>query len=60
MAVRIDARGGTWAAGGPAKVVDGPYLAGTGNAGRSYDISSEGRRFLMVKLPAAAPQIVIV
>ncbi len=60
MAVRVDARSGTWVAGQPAKIVEGPYYTQSGNPGRTYDIAPDGRRFLMVKLPAATPQIVIV
>ena len=63
MAVRGDPRGDTWSAGSPAKVVEGPYVTGAGTA-RSYDVSPDGRRFLMVKqapsAQAAAPQIVVV
>jgi Tol biopolymer transport system component len=63
MAVRVDSRGDTWGAGRPAKVVEGPYVTGGGTA-RTYDVSTDGRRFLMVKqTPAAqvaAPQIIVV
>ena len=63
MAVRVEARGDTWSAGSPAKVVEGPYVTGGGTA-RTYDVSRDGRRFLMVKqtpsAQAAPPQIVVV
>jgi hypothetical protein len=63
MAVRVDSRGDTWGAGSPAKVVEGPYVTGGGTA-RTHDVSTDGRRFLMVKqAPAAqvaAPQIIVV
>ncbi len=63
MAVRVDSRGDTWAAGSPAKVVEGPYVTAGGTA-RTYDVSPDGQRFLMVKqapsAQAAAPQIVVV
>ena len=44
------ARGATWAATVPAKLLDGGrYYTGTGGqTGRSYDIASDGR-FLMIK-----------
>jgi serine/threonine-protein kinase len=62
MAVRVEARGSAWGASSPARVVEGPYLTMGGNAGRTYDVSADGRRFFMVKQPnpAAAPQIIIV
>jgi serine/threonine-protein kinase len=43
-AVSVDA-GGTF--GMPQRVVDGPYL--TPQAGRSYDVSTDGKRFVMIK-----------
>ena len=63
MAVRVDARGSSWRAGSPVKVVEGPYLTGGSLSSRNYDVSSDGQRFLMVKQPAnqaAAPQIIVV
>jgi Tol biopolymer transport system component len=62
MAARIDARGSVWNASTPSKIVEGPYQTGGSVSGRTYDVSRDGRRFLMVKRPAnrASPQIVIV
>ena len=64
MAVRVDAREAVWSAGSPAKVVDGPYFTRGAASGRTYDVSPDGQRFLMPKLPpldpATAPQIVVV
>jgi hypothetical protein len=62
MAVPVDPRGATWNSGSPAKVLEGLYL-NQGGGIRNYDVSADGRRFLMVKLPAnsgAAAQIVVV
>ena len=60
MAVRVDPGGGTWSAGSPTKVIEGPYLT-LGGSVRNYDVSPDGRRFLMVKpSPAFAPQIIVV
>ena len=62
MAVRVEARGGTWGAGSPAKVVEGPYVTRSSASVRTYDVSGDGQRFLLVK-PAkqgAASQIVVV
>ena len=63
MAVSVD-DGPPFAAGAPQVVVDGDYLAP--NAGRTYDVSLDGQRFLMIKdattvlRDVAAPQIVTV
>jgi serine/threonine-protein kinase len=50
MNVRV-ARGATWTAGSPTKLLTGPFLySETGRGeGRTYDVSVDGRRFLMVK-----------
>jgi len=62
MGVRTDARGSLWSASSPLKILEGPYMTLSSISGRTYDISPDGRRFLMVKRPAnrAPPQIVIV
>ena len=46
----------------PAKVLEGPYVTRGLRDKRTYDVSADGKRFLMVKQPAnqAAPQIVVV
>ena len=42
--------GTTWTAGVPKKVVDAAYYTGGGiNAARTYDVSADGKRFLMIK-----------
>jgi serine/threonine-protein kinase len=48
------ARGPTWAATAPKKLFDGHYSAAAFHSGRTYDVSPDGRRFLMVKDGAAA------
>jgi Tol biopolymer transport system component/tRNA A-37 threonylcarbamoyl transferase component Bud32 len=59
-------RGPTWAAGAPTKFLnEGYYTIPGGNVGRTYDISPDGQRFLMIKAGggsglASAPQIVVV
>ena len=62
MAVRAEPRGPKWSSGTPAKVVDGPYMTRSLRDKPTYDVSTDGKRFLMVKQPAnqAAPQIVVV
>jgi len=62
MAVRVDTRAGKWSSGGPAKVVEGPYVTRSLRDKRTYDVSKDGKKFLMVKQPAnqTAPQIVVV
>jgi hypothetical protein len=51
----------TFTAGTPAMVFEGDYLLGPG--GRTYDVSPDGERFLMIKpveSPAGEQKIVVV
>ncbi len=49
MSVRVQP-GNAWKPSAPTKILDGRYiLAARGNQRRAYDVSSDGRRFLMVK-----------
>jgi len=63
MAVPVDERDASLNPGRPVKVIEGPYLTRGPFTARSYDVSLDGQRFLMLKLPpfdpATAPQIVI-
>ena len=56
--------GPTWAATTPALVVKEGYMVSPGNPGRTYDISPDGQRFLMIKgrfaEPTAAPAGLVV
>jgi serine/threonine-protein kinase len=59
------AKGPTWKAGTPTKMLEGRYVVSTAVAYRNYDVSADGQRFLMVKAsggaaPDALPQIVVV
>jgi len=47
VSVPVEARGGIWRAGTPAKLFDG--YVNTGTSGRTYDASPDGQRFLMIK-----------
>jgi len=65
MAVRVHPRDGAWSNDSPAKVFAGSYATGAPVSGWNYDVSSDGKRFLMIKEAAsqasqAAPQIVVV
>ena len=63
MTRRVYARDGAWSAGSPTKVVDGPYATEGVRDRRSYDVSSDGQRFLLIKQPAneaTVPQIIVV
>lgn len=64
MAVRVSARSDTWTPSSPAKIIEGPYLTGGIRGIRTYDVSKDGQRFLMVKRAPAAlanePRIVVV
>ena len=56
-AVRFQAGGTTFIPGKPAKVLNGKYVAGSTTRGyglRSYDVSPDGQRFLMLKETAGA------
>jgi hypothetical protein len=73
MSVRIE-RGSTWRAGKPTKLFEGQYYGrqftgDQGNSARTYDVSPDGRRFLMIKaanetgplgVREAAPNFVVV
>jgi serine/threonine-protein kinase len=43
------APGPMWAPTAPTRLFEGPYGAGANQAGRTYDISPDGKRFLMIK-----------
>jgi hypothetical protein len=64
MGVRVDASDAAWSAGNPTRIVDGPYITRGAAHGRTYDVSPDGERFLMLKLPpfdpATTPQIQMV
>ena len=56
MGVRAE-RGPAWAATAPDRVLEGNYFWGAaGSNGRVYDISPDGRKFLMIKPVAASDQ----
>ena len=46
--------GPTWSATAPTKLLDGRYFAPGGNPGRTYDVSKDGQRFLMIKQGGAS------
>jgi serine/threonine-protein kinase len=63
MRVPVEARSTVWRAGTPVALFDGRYFTGT--QGRAYDVSPDGRRFLMIKEAGgdqgdARPQIIVV
>ena len=66
LRVGVEASGATWNAGTPTKLLEGRYFTGgPGAAGRPYDVSPDGQRFLMIKEPGAdatatPPSIIIV
>jgi serine/threonine-protein kinase len=58
----VEVRGATPSVGTPTKLLDGHYFSG-GGSGRTYDVSPDGQRFLMIKAPgtdAGAVALVIV
>jgi serine/threonine-protein kinase len=64
MSVSVQPRGGAWNSSDPVKVFTGAYETGGALSGRNYDVSPDGKRFLMIKQapadPASAPRIEIV
>ena len=66
LRVPVEASGGTWHAGTPTKLLEGRYYTGAaGTSGRTYDVSPDGQRFLMIKAPgtdasAAPPALIVV
>ena len=62
MRVPGEASGATWNAGTPTKLLEGRYFT-PGGAGRPYDVSPDGQRFLMIKAAGAdatAASIIVV
>jgi Tol biopolymer transport system component len=55
MRVPVDATATVWNAGVPTKLLESRYYTGTGNPNRSYDVSPDGQRFLMIKAASADP-----
>jgi serine/threonine-protein kinase len=58
MRVPVEASSATWNAGTPIQLFEGrDFFFNMGNAtfGRTYDVSPDGRRFLMIKAPGANP-----
>ncbi len=59
-------RSPSWVATTPTMLIKDGYVTVGGNIGRTYDISSDGQRFLMIKpgggpaQAAAAPKVVVV
>jgi len=46
----------SFSAGNPVKLLSTAYFVAQGISGRSYDVSPDGRRFLMIKEPRVQPQ----
>jgi serine/threonine-protein kinase len=64
LRVPVEASGATWNAGTPMKLLEGRYVTGS-TIGRTYDVSPDGQRFLMIKAPetepgAALPALIVV
>ena len=52
MRVPVEATGTTWNAGQPARLFAGPYYSPLASTQRTYDVSADGQRFLMIKTQA--------
>ncbi|MGH9257840.1 MAG: protein kinase domain-containing protein, partial [Vicinamibacterales bacterium] len=60
MAVRVE-HGATFTASTPTTLFEGRYyMGGAANVGRTYDVSPDGRRFLMMKADASTPASLVV
>ncbi len=58
MGVPVEATATMWNAGAPTKLLESRYYTGGGNPNRSYDVSPDGQRFLMIKAASADPTTV--
>jgi serine/threonine-protein kinase len=57
MTVPVQTTGATFSAGNPTRVFEAKYFVGDRDVGgRSYDVSPDGQRFLMIKDPAGTDQ----
>jgi hypothetical protein len=55
LGVPIEPKGANWTHRTPVKLFERRYYVGP-NSGRSYDVSLDGQRFLMIKLPEGSEQ----
>jgi len=65
LRVPVEASGTTWNAGTPMKLLERGYYTPSGYVGRTYDVSPDGQRFLMIKTSgtdasAAPPALIVV
>ena len=65
LRVPVEASGTTWNAGTPMRLLERGYYTPSGYVGRTYDVSPDGQRFLMIKAPgtdasAAPPALIVV
>ena len=64
MTVAVEARGVTWNAGMPMRIPAPPCFIANSASGRTYDVSPDERRFLVIKTPGtdggAAPAFIVV
>ena len=65
LRVPVEASGATWNAGTPMKLLERALLYRQRLVGRTYDVSPDGQRFLMIKAPgtdagAAPPALIVV
>lgn len=63
MTAKVEASATTWTAGQPTQLFVPGYSVGSGTTGRSYDLSADGKRFVMIKfagIAGAPPSIIVV
>jgi serine/threonine protein kinase/Tol biopolymer transport system component len=55
LSVPVESNDALWHVGAPKKLLDGRYFTGGGTLSRTYDVSLDGQRFLMIKAPGTGP-----
>ena len=62
MTAKVEATGTTWRAGQPVQLFRPGYSVGNGTTGRTYDLSADGKRFVMIRMPdgTGRPEVIVV
>ena len=60
MSVRVSTRGNRWIPVTPEAIFTGSYFLRSSEIGRQYDVSADGRRFVMIKQAPDTPRPIVV